>query len=80
MRIVILICSLLFIASCSTEAPKLKLNKDERTFIDSMYSQQIPVLDSLMDSICLDFRKRDYQRIKDSLIDIRIKEIEAIKN
>lgn len=80
MRIFIIICTLFLVASCSTEAPKLKLNKEERTYIDSMYSQQIPVLDSIMDSICIDIRIRDYQRIKDSLIDIRIKEIEAIRN
>jgi len=65
--------------SCTAEAPKTKLNRTERGIIDSLYSNQIPELDSIMDSICVVRRDRDFQRLKDSIIAIRLKEIEAIR-
>lgn len=74
----ILIIIALFLASCKTEAPKLKLSRNEKSIIDSLYKYQIPALDSEIDSICSDKRVTKYQTLKDSIIAIRLKEIELI--
>ncbi len=77
-HICILILSTLLL-SCTADAPKVRLNKEERKYIDSLFSARVPEIDTLMDSLCVVRRENDYQRLKDSLIDIRMKEIEAIR-
>lgn len=80
MRVLILIFSIAILGSCTAEAPKLKLNRNERAYVDSLYSREIPVLDSILEEQCKMINDRDYQRLKDSIIQIRLKEIEAIRN
>lgn len=79
MKKLILLLLVIGLVSCTADAPKTKLSRAERGIIDSLYSQELPALDTLMDSICVVRRERDYQRLKDSIIDIRLKEIEAIR-
>ncbi len=79
MRLLTILFVMSFLFSCKTEAPKVRLNKEERKYIDSIFSQRIPDLDTMLDSICLANRTDHYQSIKDSLISVRIKEIEAIR-
>jgi len=43
-----------------------------------LYKYQIPALDSEIDSLCKNNRATKYQVLKDSIIDIRLKEIEMI--
>lgn len=79
MRIFALSLLLTFIVglvSCDTKAPKIKLNRSERNLVDSMYKDAIPLVDSLLDLQCIEFRKNQYQVIKDSIIAIRLSEIE----
>lgn len=70
--------ALILIISCETETPKLKLSRAERTLVDSIYRESIPRINKEMDSICLAYRSRQYQRQKDSIIAIRLSEIEQI--
>jgi hypothetical protein len=65
-------------SSCETETPKLKLSRSERTHVDSIYRQAIPAINKEMDSICVAYRSRQYQKKKDSIIAIRLSEIEQI--
>lgn len=74
---IFIILSLVF-ASCKTEAPKLKLSRNEKSIIDSLYKYQIPALDSEIDSLCLSNRAIKYQPLKDSIIAVRLSEIEQI--
>jgi hypothetical protein len=75
---ILILGTLLF--SCTTEAPKVRLNKEEKKYIDSVFTNQIPQIDTMMDSICTERRNKYYQNLKDSLIEVRIQEIEAIRN
>lgn len=71
--------SILFLftlCSCNTKAPKIKLNRSERNQVDSLYKERIPAIDSLITERCESFEKKKYQSIKDSIIQIRLAEIE----
>lgn len=62
--------------SCEKETPKQKLSRGEKVLIDSLYKDKIIVLRPELDSLC-DLRETEnYQRIKDSIISIRLAEIE----
>lgn len=79
-RIICIVFIFVLFSSCTTEAPKVRLSKEEKKHIDSVFSQRIPKIDTLMDSLCVVKRDKNYQLLKDSLIDIRMQEIEAIRN
>jgi len=71
-------CCFLVFQSCNSKAPKIKLNRTERNLVDSLYKESIPEIDSILDANCKNFRKEKYQQIKDSIISIRLSEIEQI--
>ena len=79
-RLICILCVFVLFSSCQTEAPKVRLNKDEKKYIDSIFSQRVPMIDTLMDSLCVQKRENNYQLLKDSLIEIRMQEIEAIRS
>lgn len=70
--------SLMFIVSCEQEVPKIKLNRDEKKLVDSLYKKDIMMISKEMDSLCDLYNKKNYQQFKDSIIAIRLSEIEEI--
>jgi len=77
MRLIITFSLILFVFSaCNTKAPKIKLNRTERNLVDSLYKERIPEIDSTISKNCQAFKKSNYQSIKDSIIQIRLAEIE----
>lgn len=64
--------------SCEVKAPKIKLNRGDRTHVDSLYKSQLSALEQEMDSLCEVFRETKYQLLKDSITSLRLAEIEQI--
>lgn len=78
MRLLLLFITIIFLGSCERETPKIKMNRTEKKIVDSLYKEGITVLAKEMDSICVAYKNKNYQQIKDSIIAIRLSEIEEI--
>lgn len=74
----IFLFSSIILFSCSSEPVKVKLSPSEKNLIDSLYKDRIIGISSELDSLCIIYREENFQRIKDSVIAIRLQEIEQI--
>jgi hypothetical protein len=73
--ICLLVSILLF--SC-TKQERTRLNQRELAAVDSLYSQQLPSLRIQSDSICKSIRDSIFLVAVDSLLEIRLSEIELL--
>ena len=64
--------------SCGQEPVIIDLNREERSVVDSLYKEEISLIAPKLDSLCEIHKKKRYQQIKDSLIEIRLEEIESL--
>lgn len=68
---------LLFFTNCKNEDPKnLKLNGDERYYVDTTAARKIGEIMPRLDSLCKDSADALVQRIVDSLLPIRQLELQ----
>ena len=79
MKELIALSFLLFLfSSCGPEPLNLDLSRDDRKVVDSLYKEQISDLGPSLDSMCNAYKKERYQQMKDSLIELRLEEIESL--
>ena len=64
----------LFIMTACTPEPTVRLNKEDRTLIDSLYKKQLPTLQFEVDSICALERKQILKTAVDSILQARLAE------
>lgn len=77
--VIILSCFIVgFAPSCTSKTPKLKLSRAEKVRVDSLYKLQVPDLDSIIELQCKNDKTNNYQKMKDSIISIRLEEIQDI--
>jgi hypothetical protein len=69
--------SVIMISSC-TKQERTRLNQRELTTVDSLYSQQLPGLRIKADSICKSLKDSIFYTAVDSLLEIRLAEIELL--
>jgi len=56
--------------SC-TEPPPLKLTSAQRDQLDTLYQNEVTILASRLDSLCIEMEKSDLQVVVDSLLALR---------
>jgi hypothetical protein len=72
-----ILISLVFI-QCEDTTVHYTLNRQEKKLVDSLFKSQLKELQLEADSICKVEKNKLYQTVKDSLIEIRLSEIEEI--
>lgn len=70
----------LSVFSCSEAPTKYELSRSERKVVDSTFRVRMNTIKSEMDSLCTSERTQNKQHIKDSLIKVRLEEIENVMN
>ena len=73
--LIIALGSLLQFTAC-TEPPLPSLNSKDRNLIDSLYKDQVVTLKPVLDSICDSRFDERVARAVDSIMEIRVREIE----
>lgn len=66
--------------SCETEGPRTKLNSEEIKMVDSLYSKGLKEARKEADYICQELRDSLYQEYIDSILELRLIEVDQIIN
>lgn len=74
----IFIIGLIFLFSCQPD-PNRELTSGELILVDSLYSKSADSIRILSDSICARIQESVFQNAVDSIIDVRVKEILALR-
>lgn len=74
---VVVLSIFLILASCEHEK-RTKLNRRELTLLDSLYNLELPALRIKSDSICREIKDSIFALAVDSLLEIRLAEIELL--
>ncbi len=81
-RVVIFIVflgSIALLSSCFEE-PEVRLLQSDKELVDSLYSETIDSLKTVVDSLCLQKRELMYSALVDSFKQVRLAEIEKFLN
>lgn len=65
--------------SCNTSNVELELTSKERNWVDSVFRVELKAMQQEVDSICAAKKTARYQQLKDSFIQVRMREIESMK-
>lgn len=76
----IIILVVTFGLSCTKSPTKYELSRAERQVVDSTFRVRRNLIKEEIDSICTMERKKNAQHLKDSLIKVRLEEIENVMN
>ena len=76
--IIYLLISLVMMMSSCTKQERNRLNQRELAVVDSLYSQRLPELRIKSDSVCKSLRDSIFLTAVDSLLEIRLAEIEVL--
>ena len=71
-------CSLFLFSACSKPAPGL--SADQKILLDSLFLQQVELINPELDSLCEDERQKTFRSLVDSIAAQRIDEIYQIIN
>lgn len=66
--------------SCTKAPTKYELSRSERKVVDSTFRVRMNIIKAEVDSLCALEQKQNRQHIKDSLVKIRLEEIENVMN
>ena len=70
----------LLLIGCGQDEPRTKLNREERKEVDQRFSDTLSVLKKDADFICDDLREQLYEGFVDSILELRLIEIDQIIN
>ena len=68
------------LTNCETDEPQYRLTPSERSKADTIYLEYIDTLTAFADSLCTSLKEERLQIIVDSIIDLRQREAEALKD
>lgn len=74
---IVVLSIFLILTSCKHEE-RTKLNRRELTLLDSLYNLELPALRIKSDSICKEIKDSIFALAVDSLLEIRLAEIELL--
>ena len=76
-----IICALLFVSTVpACLDPPLELTQEEKVWIDTLVVRQTKILRPYLDSICDEHMEVNVQHAVDSILEIRLEEIEELLN
>lgn len=78
MRVILSCIFMIALFSCKQKAPKVNLSRNELAKVDSMFKYSLDSIRNHSDSMCLVWKDKNLRTIKDSIIAVRLAEIDQI--